>query len=789
MATVFVALDRRHGRRVAIKVLLPELAGAVSHARFLAEIRLTAKLHHPHILPLHDSGIVDGLPFYVMPYIDGESLRARLLRERRLPVNAVLRLGQQVADALAYAHDQQVVHRDIKPENILIHGDHAYVADFGIARAVERSESSGVTASGVVVGTPGYMSPEQAGGRTVDRRSDIYSLGCVLYEALTGALPSSPVSVSDAVHAGVPAVVARAIARACAADPVARLPDARAFAASLTRSPIYGSRVQIAPMARRLAIATLVIIAVGGAVALIRRSDLGSRTTLREPVDLRRVAVLYFDDQSPGHTLGYLASGLTEGLIRELSATRAIHVISRNGVKPFRDRVVLLDSIRAALQVGSIVEGSVQQSGDRLRVAVQLVDAGSGMQVASSTLERPMGELFEMEDDVAHVVAAGLRHRLGTEVRLGAVVAGTTSLGAREGLLRGLEAREDAETIIADPDTVDTFTAAALLARADSLLVSASIADPDWVRPLVERGWVSLDRARVLTGAASARVFQRGLALADEAVRRAPGNATALELRGTAAWRLARQEVAIQAHRDPALESRAEHDLRAAVALDPSLASAWGTLSQLLRLDQGNFAEADSAARRALAEDAYLSDAPTILDQLYRSALMIPDYKAAIKWCDIGSRDYPRRWQFVECKLTLLREDQSLRPDPRLAWSLVRALDTLDPPVKTRATGHPYSSIYREIVAATISAKAGDRDSARAVLARARRAVAGDRELATDLDYDEAYLRFVLDEPDSARRLLDLYVAANPIYRSFIARDPLVRALASRPRTAGTPRN
>src|SRR5688572_13485618 len=226
MATVYLAHDRKHDRQVALKLLHPELAASLGAERFLQEIRTTARLTHPYILPLHDSGEVDGLLYYVMPYVEGETLRQRLIRERQLPLDDALHIASDVASALAYAHGHGIVHRDIKPENILLAGGEAVVADFGIARAIKAAGGERLTETGLALGTVAYMSPEQsAADREIDGRSDVYSLGCVLYEMLAGQPPftgptaqaivarrlSEPVPLLRHVREQVPVPVEQAI--------------------------------------------------------------------------------------------------------------------------------------------------------------------------------------------------------------------------------------------------------------------------------------------------------------------------------------------------------------------------------------------------------------------------------------------------------------------------------------------------------------------------------------------------------------------------------------------------
>src|ERR1051326_1671105 len=201
MATVYLADDVRHGRRVAIKVLRPELAAALGAERFLREIATTASLRHPHIVPLYDSGVGNGTLYYVMPFVEGESLRDRLGREKQLPVQDALRIAGEVADALSYAHGRGVIHRDIKPENILLESGHAVVADFGIAHAIDAAGGERLTGTGVAIGTPAYLSPEQVSGeKNLDARSDVYALACLLYEMLAGQPPFTGPTTESVIH-------------------------------------------------------------------------------------------------------------------------------------------------------------------------------------------------------------------------------------------------------------------------------------------------------------------------------------------------------------------------------------------------------------------------------------------------------------------------------------------------------------------------------------------------------------------------------------------------------------
>ncbi|MBK8249845.1 MAG: protein kinase [Gemmatimonadetes bacterium] len=297
MATVHLAEDLKHKRQVAIKVLKPELAAVIGADRFLTEIRTTANLQHPHILPLHDSGSVDGTVFYVMPFIAGESLRDRLEREQQLPVADAVRIASQVASALDYAHRQGVIHRDIKPENILLHDGSALVADFGIALAAAQTAGGRrMTETGMSLGTPTYMSPEQAmGERTLDARTDVYALGCVLYEMLAGEPPFTGPSAQAIVarvmteaprglgvqRSTVPANVEAAVSTALSKLPADRFPTAAAFASALS-DPAFGRVAAGAghPASSAWTPRRLTAIAVVAAVAVVAGVLLG-RATVR----------------------------------------------------------------------------------------------------------------------------------------------------------------------------------------------------------------------------------------------------------------------------------------------------------------------------------------------------------------------------------------------------------------------------------------------------------------------------------------------------------------------------
>ena len=450
MATVYLAQDLKHGRQVAIKVLRPELAAGLGAERFVREIEISAKLTHPHILPLFDSGEAAGLLYYVMPYVEGESLRDRLARVGKIPEEEAIRLTDQIASALTYAHDRGVVHRDIKPGNILLTGDQAVVADFGIARAVEAASAEGLTGTGLAVGTPTYMSPEQAlGGEPVDARTDVYALGCVVYEMVSGGPPFEGTGPQALLakqiadrgpslrksNPGIPVFLDRAVSRALATDPGERFERATEFADALTAGTIV-RRVRSRNQRRRFLAGTVVAV-VAGALWGVSQLLGGPR--------MERVAVLPLMDHTNNPEQAFFAAGVHEALIAELGQL-GLDMISRATMAQFKNSDRRISEIARELKVDGVIEGSVFWDGDSLEIGARLYDRNE-RELWVGTFDGVLPDIVAMYRGFARAIADQIRLRLspGDEARL--LEAQTVNPAVYGAYLRGMAILHDAGTV------------------------------------------------------------------------------------------------------------------------------------------------------------------------------------------------------------------------------------------------------------------------------------------------------------------------------------------------------
>jgi serine/threonine protein kinase/Flp pilus assembly protein TadD len=449
MATVHLAEEKKHRRKVAIKVLKPEFAASVGAERFLREIGIAARLSHPHIVPLIDSGESDGSLYYVSPYIAGGSLRDRLNRCKKLPIDDAVRISHEVGAGLDYAHRNGFVHRDVKPENILFADDHALLADFGIAHVVSSSTlNEPITVGGLALGTPEYMSPEQASGETdIGVPGDVYGLACVFYEMVAGEPPfkgptpratmakqvtekARPLRV---LRPDAPSGFERVLEKALAKDPLQRFPSVVDFCDALTRARLETSR----PF---------------------------SATT-------RTIAVLPFVNSSPDPDNEYLSDGITDELINALAKVEGLRVASRTSVFALKGKAQDVRAIGALLEASEVLEGSVRRSGENLRITVQLTSTDDGRLVWSERYDRKLHDVFAIQDEIARTIVTTLRSTSFADIATAPTSRRTENVHAyglylrgryawnkrtSEGIIEGIKYFEEA--IALDPTFVLAYT-------------------------------------------------------------------------------------------------------------------------------------------------------------------------------------------------------------------------------------------------------------------------------------------------------------------------------------------
>jgi serine/threonine-protein kinase len=610
MAFVYLARDRRYERQVAIKVLDPEIATAVGAERFLREIRITAQLQHPHIVPLLDSGEARNLLYAVMPFVEGESLRDRLMASSRLTTTEAVTIAWEVADALDYAHRRSVVHRDIKPENIMVSNGHALIADFGIARAIGLAGGTTLTGVGFPIGTAAYMSPEQATAASpVDGRSDIYSLGCVLYEMLAGRMAFSGPSLKSVltqqlttdpplVHLSRPDVPQNVIAivrRCLMKQPVDRYQTAGELAADLRgvlgelprlatpvpQAPAYEPEREsdglLTAAGRWIVPAAVLAILLLGVMFAYRQRGGGAGGPGATGPYTASVAVLPFSNLSGGSGSDYFGEGITDEIISQLAQVESLKVISRTSVLALKGSSLTLPQIAETLGVRHIVEGSVRRQGNRVRVTAELIEAVSDAHLWSGSFEGDLADSFRVQEEIARKVSGELLTSI-RGVRRMASSAMPTESAAFDALLLGRhmlasrspEAVEGARRAFQEAVRADSGYAPGYAALSSAYVLHVVYGFPGGVNAYL--------------------AVARALALADRAVRLDPGLAEAY---------LARS--------DALLVSQAPHDeilrtLREARQLMPGSVGIYLSVAHALE-HMGRWEAAVQQAQRALALD------------------------------------------------------------------------------------------------------------------------------------------------------------------------------------------
>jgi len=721
MAVVYLARDLKHERRVALKAIRSDFTFPGAAERFTREIRLAARLQHPHILSVHDSGESAGQLWFTMPYVEGESLRDRLTRVGPLPVSDAIRIAREAAQALEYAHQHSVIHRDIKPENILLTKDGSVlVADFGIARAIAGDTvtqtpggTTQLTETGVAVGTPAYMAPEQRFGTPADARSDIYSLAAVLYESLTGRMVSEMVPQVRSERPDLSLALEAVVRRGLSPDPAQRFASMGEFAAALDR-PAATSR-DIGTQRKHwvgvaLAVFALLLVAAG---YYLRRGG-GSSMADALPTS---AAVLPFTDQSPETNQAYFADGLAEELTTTLARIPGLRVVARSSAFQFRGGNLDPREVGRRLGVGAVLEGTVRRSGNRLRVSAQLVNTRDGYELWSDIYDRDMADIFQVQEDIARAIGAALRVRLasGDDSAIGRRP--TTDLQAYDLYLQGRFALNQ-RTISSIPQAARYFELAVArdsgFSRAWAGLADAYVLLPLYTGAVQDTAWpraraAALKAIAVDSGSAEAyaafaygtMLYEWDMPASEQAFRRAIAADSTYPtahhwygdfLAGRGRFQEALVEMTKATQLDPlslisgteeswiycALGQldRADSVISRILQLDPHYAQAHFILGQL-RIEQQRYPEAIAALKRSVAEGgefwhgtatliaAYArsgdrSSARALLDSMTTRAAQeyIPPAIFAIAYANLGDLD--RAFAFLDRGI---RERDAILPE------------------------------------------------------------------------------------------------------------------------------
>ncbi|CAN5614793.1 hypothetical protein BH23CHL8_BH23CHL8_30710 [soil metagenome] len=533
------------------------------------------------------------------------------------------------------------------------------------------------------------------------------------------------------------------------------------FAAAFVVGWFHGEKgAQKAPLSEIiiLGILGLVLVGVVGVQAASHLSEGEARAAAAaSELDLRRIAVTYFEDVGTDGTSQYLADAFTEDLIQELSAVRALDVVSRNAVDLYRGNSTSVDSIARALRAGTVVTGTVEEVRDQLRVNIRIHDGLSGSEFRRTTIERPSAEILTARDAVIEETGTFLREWLGEEITVRRRQRDTDDQAAWALLQRAERERKEGERLLHDEGREASFAA---FSRAEELLERTEVVDPDWVEPIVLQSQIAYRRSRLAFPPAqdADRWILTGLQHADRALDRSPNHARALALRGTLnAWRYLLPLIPDPSERSATLV-RVREDLEQAVRLDPTLASAHSILSAVYSWDH-EMSSSVLAARRAYEEDAYLEDIDLVLWRLVSGHYDLENFAEASQWCDVGAARFPDHWRFSQCRI-LVMTTGAAEPDVERAWELLAQVERLVPEPE-RELQYAITETY----VGGVLARANLPDSADAVLRRARDRFRPDMDPYRDIYMHEASMRAsILGDPDGAIDLMKLFAAAQPGY-------------------------
>jgi serine/threonine-protein kinase len=747
MAVVFLAEDLKHHRRVAIKLLKPELSAVIGGERFLREIEIAATLQHPHILPLYDSGDAGGLLFYVMPFAEGESLRQRLAREMQLPLDVALQITRDVGSALQYAHEHGVIHRDIKPENIMLSGGHAVVADFGIARVLGAANADQLTVTGMSVGTPQYMSPEQASAGVVDARSDQYSLACTVYEMLAGQPPfvgpssqaviarhlMDPVPSLRVVRQTVPKPLEAAIVQAMAKLPADRFPSIERFLEALN-APTTAEQPSASPAAPPRALGPrgrrALVMALGAGVLATAiwwvaagRPPRGARTGLPS---VRSVAVLPFQDLTSNPDSTYLRDGMTDGLTTDLAQIQSLKVLSRASASMAPGDSRPLAQVARELGVDAVVKGSIRRSGDTVWVSVRFLRGPDSTVLFTKDYQRRLGELPNLQREITTAITSSISTNLEGAERSRLDTRREVDHRAYEAYLRGRFHLERGE-----------------LDQAKALFEQAMRFAPDWAPPNVG-----------LASYYTSLPFYSDTMPVDVLPKARAALARALELDETLAEAHAANGY-IRAYYEWDWRA-AEQEFRRAVQLQPSYADAYFSYSRFL------------ASRRRLKEAIEQLDRAVELDPL---SLSLQANRALLDY-------FAGRYDTAATRLqTILKADST---DVLSKWAMALVAEQRGNPDTAIAILEPITgaSLNRKTALGHAYALARKTAMARGVLRELHQRAAQSYVPA----YDFALLYVALGQRDEALRYLERAYTERSTVLAYVMIDPRLASLREEPR-------